>query len=144
MKYFTSEWWGGSEPVDPDPVPLYRAYYESVRGRLPPDLVAAHDVEPLHDAKLHFVELDGGVLRIQLTVYTEHESRPLGLAYSGVTSFRTLVEGSDSAGPPNVFGSLGYQEVDVVEGGQFEHRLLFASGIELHVRFSAFRLHHQE
>jgi hypothetical protein len=64
LKYFTSEWWGlvGSADPDPgaemDPVPVDRAYYELVRGVLPPDLVAAHDQEPLHDATLHVPELD--------------------------------------------------------------------------------------
>ena len=143
MKYFTSEWWGRDEPADPDPVPVYRAYYESVRGVLPPDLVAAHDAEPLHDATLHFVEVNGAALRVRLTVYTERELRPLTLVYSGVSSFRTVVEGSECSGGPNVFGDLGYQEVEVVGDGHFEHRLLFASGIELHIRFGGFQLQHQ-
>jgi hypothetical protein len=144
LKFFTSDWWGREEPADPDPVPSYRTYYESVRDRLPPDLVAAHDLQPLHDATLHFVELDGSasVLRIGLTVYTGHESRPLTLVYSGVTSFRTVADGSGSCGGPNAFGDLGYQEVEVLGAGNFEHRLLFASGIELHVRFSGFQLQH--
>ena len=141
MKYFTSEWWGIRDgPAGPDPVPVYRAYYESLRGVLPPDLVAAHDAEPLHDATLHEVEVAGAVLRVRLTVYTERESRPLTLVYSRVTSFRTVVEGSGNAAPPNAFGHLGYQEVEVVGDGQFEHRLLFASGIELHIRFGGFAL----
>ena len=143
MKYLTREWWHRDGPADPDPVPLYRGYYESVRHTLPPDLVAAHDVEPLHDATLHVVELDGSTLRIGLTVHTEFESRPLTLVYSGVTTFRTFVAGSGSCGSPNAFGDLGYQEVEVVGSGQFEHRLLFASGIELHVRFKAFHLQRQ-
>ena len=142
MKYFTSEWWGRDEPADPDPVPLYRAYYESVRHKLPADLVAAHDAEPLHDATLHLVELVAQALRVVLMVHEARRSRPLTLVYRGVSSFRTVVDGSGSAGTPNAFGHLGYQEVEVVGEGHFEHRLLFASGIELHVRFSGFDLQH--
>jgi hypothetical protein len=145
LKYFTSEWWGLRDgPADPDPVPLYRAYYESVRSVLPPDLAAAHDVEPLHDATLHSVDLDGAasVLRIALTVHEAKRSRPLTLVYSGVSSFRTVVDGSGSCGSPNAFGDLGYDEVEVLDVGHFEHRLLFASGIELHVRFKEFALRH--
>jgi hypothetical protein len=41
LKYFTRAWWGREGPADPDPVPLYRAYFDSIRAALPADLVAA-------------------------------------------------------------------------------------------------------
>ncbi|HWX42575.1 MAG TPA: hypothetical protein VN345_15600 [Blastocatellia bacterium] len=41
---------------------------------------------------------------------------------------------------PNGFGDLGYDEIEVLDGGMFEHRLLFSSGIELAIMFEEFRL----
>jgi hypothetical protein len=125
LKYFTVDWWSGLAPEDP--LPVYRAYYESARGSLPSDLVTAHDTEPLQDATLHSAELDGSasVLRLKLTVFEETHSRPLTLVYSGVTCFRTLADGSTNHNVfgPNAYGDLGYQEVEVVGAGRFEHRL---------------------
>jgi hypothetical protein len=40
-------------------------------------------------------------------------------------------------------GDLGYDEIEVLGGGMFEHRLLFSSGIELAIEFAAFHLEKQ-
>jgi hypothetical protein len=41
-------------------------------------------------------------------------------------------------GGPCGFGDLGYDEQDVRDDGNFEHRLLFSIGIEVQVCFSDF------
>jgi hypothetical protein len=39
---------------------------------------------------------------------------------------------------------LGYDEADVTESGEFEHRILFSTGIEFRVRFTGFEVHWQD
>jgi hypothetical protein len=36
---------------------------------------------------------------------------------------------------PHGYGHLGYCEFEALGGELFEHRMLFSTGIELHVRF---------
>lgn len=101
----------------------------SLRDRLPPDLLALQDTVSHHDATL-----------VSLTGSLEDRSailklRPPGvgqveLRYSGLTSFASTATPGQSLRGAGGYGDLGYDEVDVLEDGTFEHRILFSTSIE--------------
>ena len=62
------------------------------------------------------------------------------LHYSGLSEFESLQTPARALMGPRGYGDLGYDEIDIVEGGPFEHRLLFCSSIELRFRFASLEL----
>jgi hypothetical protein len=48
-------------------------------------------------------------------------------------------EASENLPGPAGLGHLGYDEFELLDPGTFEHRLLFSSGVEILIRFRAFR-----
>ena len=45
---------------------------------------------------------------------------------------------------PHGYGDLGYDEVDVLEPGLFEHRMLFSTGITLSIHHREFHLRFED
>jgi hypothetical protein len=87
--------------------------------------------------EFHLLPKDGS-LRIELETYTRDQR--LILLYTGVDRFEGFAAPDVYLRGPGGFGDLGYCEVDVLESGSFEHRLLFSTGIELIVEFRGFEL----
>jgi hypothetical protein len=138
MKYFTMSWWNANQAEDdPSAVNDYARYLESILDSLPPDLYRlAVDVR-LHDARLRRLHLAGDTLELQIDgVRYQNCGGEVRLTYRAIHSFTSTADPEIGlAGPPG-YGHLGYHEIEVIEPGVYEHRILFSSGIELQVRFS--------
>jgi hypothetical protein len=110
---------------------------------LPHDLLNVNERFVLHDGILRGIQFDSvtSALTVQVTVDDgSGGARELDLRYGQVCSFRILPWTGDSLSPRHGLGDLGYDEVDLSPDGTFEHRLLFSSGTEIEIRFSAFSL----
>ena len=94
----------------------------------------------LHDARLRQLVVlpTGADTRLVLDSYAGDER--FTLTYSGVERVESTADPGAGLGGPHGYGDLGYDEVDVLPSGAFEHRLLFSSGIELAVVFRRFAL----
>ena len=58
------------------------------------------------------------------------------LTYRGVERLVSTADPATGLPGPHGYGDLGYDELDAVGPGVFEHRMLFSTGIELPIRFS--------
>ena len=140
MRFFTSEWWSGEG--DPGAAAAYRRHFESIKQRLPDDLVLVHDRYPLHDGHVRSATASDGAKELRLVVDTwdyDNCYRRLALEYERVTAWHVDCDGEADVAEPQTWGDLGYQEVDANDG-TLEHRMIFAAGVELMVRFGGFRL----
>jgi hypothetical protein len=60
-------------------------------------------------------------------------------------TYREVVRVESPADPmvglrgPHGYGDFGYDEVEVLSTGVFEHRMIFSSGVELRVVFGGFK-----
>jgi hypothetical protein len=140
VQFFTMQWWSGIQAGGDDPVPRYAAHLAAIRDRLPMELLTIVETVSLHDARLRELRLavNDGMLSIELDSYAADER--FALLYSKVSRFESSADPKLGLRGPAGYGDLGYDEVDVLPDGAFEHRLLFSSGIELAVAFRAFRL----
>ena len=139
MRYFTMAWWCGTQTGDAgDAFAAYTAHLNTVRDRLPPDLLATQESVSLHDTRLRELRLVDGSLSMGLDNYAGDER--LTLTYTRVERFESTADPQVGLGGPAGYGDLGYCEVDVLSSGAFEHRMLFSTGIELVVVFHGFRL----
>lgn len=144
MKYFTLDWWCGSQSGEilSDPAESYRRHVDAIRGQLTPDLLRLEDDVSLHDGVLRRVRLDASGRELQMIVDTDNGSggtRSLRLRYCGVSVFESLANVDRGLPGPAGYGDLGYLEVHVA-GHAFEHCFLFSTGIELRVQFRTFQL----
>lgn len=141
MKFFTSEWWSGCQRGNNggDAFAACRAHVDAIRERLTPELLALQERLSLHDANLIALritpETRTGVIRLILA-----DGRELELRYSGLSAFESVQTADNALEGRGGFGDLGYDEVDVLDDGSFEHRMLFSSSIEMRFRFSALKL----
>jgi hypothetical protein len=140
LKYFTIDWWSGyqaNEDVDPmEAIRAYQVHLRGIRDRLTPELIMLQEEVSLHDATLLSLEVRGGLCILRLTL---GDGRGIELRYGGLTSLESVQKPENSLDIGG-YGDLGYDEVDVCEDGSFEHRLLFASSIELRLRFATLDL----
>lgn len=140
MKYFTIDWWAGYQTDDDrdsrDTIDAYRQHVRDIRHRLTPELIALQETISLHDASLVRLEIRGDVAVMRLRL---GNGQAIELRYAGVTHFESMQRPERSLDIGG-YGDLGYDEVDVFEDGSFEHRILFASSIELHFRFATLEL----
>ena len=94
MKFFTLDWWMGDSEAGPRAA--YAAHLASVRHLLPADLLALHERNPLHDARLRTLRLNLPAGELVLAFDADDESggfdRRLRLTYSGVTAFRSAAD----------------------------------------------------
>ncbi len=145
MRFFTLEWWRGIQSGDfaKDPFEEYHAYLAIIRDRLPPGLVALQETVSLHDGRLRVLDLSPSNATLVLEVDGDDGSgglRRFTLRYRGVSSFRSIADPAIGLRGPHGYGDWGYDEADVTEAGQLEHRILFSSGIEFVVQFQDFEL----
>ena len=137
----TMAWWRGDVPRES--ASAYRQHFEQIRSSLPPTLADFHERVTLHDARLRRLaaDLPKRVLDLELDGYAlsprgdPHTPRQWNLHYTGVTSVTSTADPAGGLPGPGGYGDLGYDELDVIEPGLFEHRMLFSTAIELHVRF---------
>jgi hypothetical protein len=66
--------------------------------------------------------------------------RQIVLTYNGVEAATATGDPNNGLGGPHGFGDLGYDEIELLDGGLIEHRMLFSTGIELHVRFGGLEI----
>jgi hypothetical protein len=151
MKHFTIQWWSGEIE---DQMPAFRAYDEylaGVRMELLPELRRLLDEVSLHDSRLRrlhispekkelLIELDGcGPDEGQQS----YHALKIRLMYSSVESFESLADPEAGLAGPHGYGDLGYDEIEILRPGLFQHRMLFSTGIEFAVTFTGFRLVHE-
>lgn len=139
MRFFTFDWWCGlQEHRYFDPTPEFKKHLERVRDRLPQGLLTLQETVSLHDA--HLRSLDYSHYNNSLILRLEGDDGTGGLRqfiieYIDVISYRTVVNAEYGLPGPHGFGDLGYDEADITTDGNFEHRLLFSTGIEMQVIF---------
>lgn len=141
VRYFTLAWWCGTELEDgPDPGAEYARHLETIRDRLPADLLATQESVSLHDSRLRTLVVTPASGTVQLALESHDGAERFILAYRGVELFESTADPAVGLGGPYGYGDFGYDEVDVLPNGAFEHRMLFSSGIELRVVFAGFEL----
>ena len=150
MKYFTTKWWAGDVEDTDAVIASYARYIDSIRSRLTPDLRSLHDEVSLHDSKIRrfTVDVPSQTVSITLHGFTDPWSpagqtgRRFDLRYEGVT---TVESTNDRMWVSEAFdkSDLGYCEIELLPDGLWEHRMLFASGIEIAIRFRDLRLQYE-
>lgn len=150
MKYFTLDRWIQDQQLDTDNNDLddslqrYQVYLKDVIDRLPADFVLMSKTICIHDATLPELTVDIPNRRLTMKLdagdFTMTEGRMIKLHYLEVTDFSSTSDANKGLPGPHGFGELGNDEIELLEDGLYEHRLLFSSGIELAVRFRNFRL----
>jgi hypothetical protein len=150
MKYFTPEWWAMEVESTDRVVADYERYIDSIRSRLTPGLRSLHDEISLHDSKVRRFTVDFSSQTVAITLhgFTDPWSpegqtgRRFDLRYEGVTTVEStnlgewVSEAFDNS-------DLGYCEIELLSDGLWEHRMLFASGVELAIRFRDLRLQYE-
>jgi hypothetical protein len=150
MKYFTLKWWGGKTGNVMAVNAEYCHYMDSVRKVLPKDLWELYWKVSLHDARLRRLQFADGMLELKLDGERKDKGRlrpglrRFRLCYQGVSAITSLADPRKGLPGPFGYGDLGYHEIEIIEEGLYEHRILFSSGIELQMRFSGFVLAYED
>lgn len=142
MKYFTYSWW--KEGQDPDfntsllvkPISDYKNYFRSIETSLPANLREFFKAYTYHDATVKKIEIGmlKRELRLSMYLYPIKPDASKGEEVSGVITYRSVsdaaVNNSDQPALPGTpgLGDLGYDEIELFETGELQHRLLFSSG----------------
>lgn len=150
MKYFTQAWWNREVEDTEAVVADYWRYIGSIRSKLTPELAALLDDVSLHDSKVRrfSVDIPGGTVSLTLHGFVNPWSpegqtgRRIFLRYNGVESVESINE-SEWTSESLDNSDLGYCEIEWLSDGLWEHRMLFASGIELTIRFQSLELRHE-
>lgn len=149
MKFFTMAWWGGAQrPTAPlqqvtDAYAAYATHLAAIQAWLPSSLVTLDAQVPLHDARLRTLTYttDTQTLTIGLdNTFDAGDVRRFYLCYLGVIAFHSVADPDVGLPGPYGYGDLGYDELDLTPTRHAIHRLLFSSGIELHITCTDFRL----
>ena len=142
MKFFTPEWWCGIQEgdFDNDPAENYLRYFATFRDRLPIGLQALQESVSLHDGRLRMLELSISNATLMMLVDDYTALRKYSLRYRGVSLFRSIADPEVGLRGSHGYGDWGYNEADVTDTGEFQHRILFSSGIEIDVQFTGFDL----
>ena len=143
MKYFTMDWWLAFQNPDmPEkdaarPQQEYERHYKSIKKHLPKRFLTFDKSYSLHDATLLKLSLnaDKEQIKIKFMLAVVHkkfiEGRNGTLIYSGVTDFTSSKRAEVSLVDSTYnYGHLGYDEIEMISPGVFEHRMLFSSGAE--------------
>lgn len=141
MRYFTLDRWLKDQDLDADSsanfgaVGEYQSYLVSVMDKLPEDFVRMLQTICIHDAKLRELDVDALVSRVTLRLdagdVTMREGRNVKLHYLAVRRVLSTSDPEKGLPGPHGYGDLGNDEIEVLEDGEYEHRILFSSGIEL-------------
>ena len=152
MRYFNIEDWIADQGDDiahqsktQASVASYRSYLAEIHPSLPEQLRFFLKTICIHDAGLLALEIDSRrrtlILNLAAGDITMREARYVRLFYEDLESFaipRDPPAGLRFSLGGGGFGDLGFDELERLTAG-FEHRVLFASGVELHIRFGRFR-----
>jgi hypothetical protein len=144
VKYFTLSWWAGETDYDQTVIDDYRRYRDSVIDSLPVDCRRLSADVRLHDSHLRRLHFSNGTLELNLDGCGFDEAsrtnfdQKIRLTYRGVRSLASTADPQAGLPGPHGYGDLGYNEIEIIEPGVYEHRMLFSSGIELQVQFSEF------
>ena len=148
MRFFTLDWWCGLQGLDfYDPIPAFQKHLSSIRDRLPAGLLALQESISLHDARLRLIDYQCQTSVLTLQLDGDDGSgglRRFALRYADVVSFRSLSDPNIGLPGPHGFGDIGYDEADISADGNFEHRLLYSSGIEMEIVFRGFELNWED
>lgn len=148
MKYFSVNDWDKWRK-DAENEVAYRAYIETIQTQLPSDLqLLLRDAGTvyLNDGEVESISVSiekasvDIVLNGKWIVETTVGDRIFHLAYTGVVSFVSTIDPAAGGIHGSGYGFHGIDEMEVIETGIYEHRMLFTSGIELAVRFRGFSL----
>ena len=117
----------------------YERHVESIQDRLAPALLKLRYPWALHDASLKTLTID--VSGRKLSLFLEGNDSdggllPISLEYLGLSSFRSVSSSERGHGGHLGYGDLLYHEIDLTEGRDFEHRILFRNEIEFEIRFA--------
>ena len=149
MKYYTMDKWIADQDLDRPGEPLafatrkaYDEYLRKVRHLLPDRLNQLPSEVCISDSNLQEFEwnLDNQSVMLLLDAGDPlmREGRVVRLHYSGVRQFNSISDPQKTLPGPGGYGDLGYDEIEVLDQGWFEHRLLFSSGIEIAIQFQGF------
>jgi len=142
-------WWRRTQNLDCNPRIVhkprdsYNVYYRSIRQRLPKAIKLLEEKIYLSDANLlkMLIGIDSKqVLLRVITLGGNAPSRVLEVCYRGVSRFKPIAVRGKALPGPSGFGDLGYYEIELLDGGFWEHRLLFSSGLELSIIFNEIEL----
>ncbi len=133
MRFLSMAWWSGD--TEEDRSAQYRQHFASIRHRLPPQLIHLEESVALHDSRLRELTLDVSTRTLRLRVENYEGTHTTTLVYGAVVSFDSVADPAVGLRGPHGYGDLGYDEVDVLADGVYEHRILFSTGIELVIRF---------
>ncbi|WP_020407212.1 hypothetical protein [Hahella ganghwensis] len=143
MKYFTLDWWNGIQELEgQDPLDTYDAYVKEYAGQIPEAYMKLYNEIYIHDGELREVDLDIKNRLLHLLIYAGDDKgslREVIIKYLGVTSYKSISDAKKGLPGTFGYGDLGYHEIEVMES-EFEHRMLFSSGIELQVQFESMQL----
>ncbi|HEY1111690.1 MAG TPA: hypothetical protein VGE76_23750 [Opitutaceae bacterium] len=148
MKYFTIQWWSGEYEDQLAVFRAYDTYLAEIKPRLPGDLRRLTEDVSLHDSRLRrltllsasnelSIDLDGCGINPDQKSYHALKIR---LAYGGVSSFESFADPDTGLPGPHGYGDLGYDEIELLDDGLLQHRMLFSTGIEFSVTFKSFTL----
>jgi hypothetical protein len=150
MKFMTIEKWSGTNGDALEALKEYRQYLDSVFATLPSEVQRLISKVSLHDARLRHLQLAAGKLKLKLDG-SGYEEEPRGyfgrrfdLTYEGVDSLTSTADPDAGLPGPYGYGDLGYDEIEVLANGRYEHRMLFSTGIEMHVRFTGFSFTYED
>ena len=148
MKFFTFEWWSGQSGDPAEAFDAYRHFIGDFFDRLPADHQLLSRDLSLHDANLRklSVNVEARTTDLQLDgrgfnqADKSYFGRRFVLKYSGVSKIETTADPRVGLPGPHGYGDLGYDEIEILESGIIEHRMLFSTGIELCIRHSDFAI----
>jgi hypothetical protein len=138
MKYFTLEWWSAAGADAGNAFREYEAYMKSMLTQLPDQLQRLYKDFSLHDCNLRVFHFDTSTKIFQLEL--SRFDGDFCLKYEDVRSMKSTSDPDAGLAGPRGYGDLGYDELEILEPGLYEHRMLFSTGIELHVQFTGFSL----
>lgn len=142
MKYFTLDDWISQQDiknVDMDAIHQkhkdQKDYIAGITDKLPPDLVRFNQEIIVHDGCLRKLELN---VEQKQAVLTIDASSGVKLQYNQVISLCSTSDPQKGLAGPYGYGDIGWDEIELIVDGLFEHRFLFSSGIELAIQFGGF------
>lgn len=141
MKYFTLEWWSGETEEQYDPVSAYNTHYNEIKSLLPKDFVTVHNEISLHDGHISNVHISNNNMYIKLNCENgSGEEIRVELHYIDLVSFNTYANFEKGLPGPFGYGDWGYDEIYIDDNKNFEHRIIFSSGIEYQIKFKYFKI----
>lgn len=134
-------------------VEQYVDYFNYIKHALPPDFLLFADREntklSLNDGSVHTVYIDNEKGEAEIVIQsdaTDANWRTIGdrryfLRYSGVKRFH-CIDNSDRLG--GFSGDHLFDELELLDAGLFEHRMLFRGPVEMLIVFTGFSLEFED